>query len=128
MTSQRDTLREDVHFRLLRLLETNPELSQRDLAKALGVSTGGVHYVLSAFVKKGLVKLGNFRAAADKRRYSYVLTPKGIAAKTDLTKRFLSRKLSEYEILKTEIEEIGQDLPESELAAIKAKSRSAKSL
>ncbi|MCZ4297907.1 MarR family EPS-associated transcriptional regulator [Henriciella marina] len=124
MTSQRNTLREDVHFRLLRLLETNPELSQRDLAKALGVSTGGIHYVLSALIQKGLIKLGNFRAASDKRRFSYVLTPKGIAAKTDLTRRFLSRKLAEYEVLKAEIDEIGQDFSESELAAMKARHRS----
>lgn len=77
MTTQRDKLREDVQFRILRLLQDNPEMSQRDLAKAVGVSTGGIHYVLNALLDRGLLRLGNFTAAEDKRRYAYVLTPKG---------------------------------------------------
>lgn len=79
MTNQRDTLRDDVQFRILHLLRENPEMSQRDLAKAIGINTGGTHYVLGALLDKGLLKLGNFTAAVDKRRYAYVLTPKGIA-------------------------------------------------
>lgn len=97
-------------------------MSQRDLARAVGVSTGGVHYVLGALLEKGLVKLGNFSAAEDKRRYAYVLTPKGIAAKADLTKRFLARKMAEYDLLKAEIEAVVADLPQGELDKIKAKS------
>ncbi|MFN3661808.1 MarR family EPS-associated transcriptional regulator [Yoonia sp.] len=122
MTTQREKLREDVQFRILRLLQDDPEMSQRDLARAVGVSTGGVHYVISALLEKGLVKLGNFSAAEDKRRYAYVLTPKGIAAKADLTKRFLTRKMAEYDLLRAEIEAVAADLPQNELAKIKAKS------
>jgi len=116
MTTQRDKLREDVQFRILRLLQDNPEMSQRDLAKAVGVSTGGIHYVLNALLDKGLLKLGNFTAAEDKRRYAYVLTRKGIAAKADLTKRFLVRKMAEYELLKAEIDEVRDGLSDAEMA------------
>ncbi|MEO1987383.1 MAG: MarR family EPS-associated transcriptional regulator [Martelella sp.] len=120
MTPQRDKLREDVQFRILRLLQGNPEMSQRDLARALGVSTSGVHYVLNALLEKGLIKLGNFTAAEDKRRYAYVLTRKGIAAKADLTKRFLVRKMAEYQLLKSEIDEVRGDLSDAEVAELKA--------
>jgi len=120
VTTQRDKLREDVQFRILRLLQDNPEMSQRDLAKAVGVSTGGIHYVLNALLDKGLLKLGNFTAAEDKRRYAYVLTRKGIAAKADLTKRFLVRKMAEYELLKAEIDEVRGELSDAEMAELKA--------
>ena len=106
MTSKRTKLQEDTHFRVLRLLQENPEMSQRELANAVGVSVGGMHYVLNALIDKGLVKLGNFTAAEDKRRYAYILTAKGIAEKAAVTKRFLKRKMKEYEVLKAEIEEL----------------------
>lgn len=103
MTTQRDKLREDVQVRILRLLQDNPEMSQRELAKAVGVSTGGIHYVLSALLDKGLIKLGNFTAAEDRRRYAYILTAKGITEKARLTRAFLARKMEEYEALRAEI-------------------------
>ena len=78
-------------------------MSQRELAEAVGVSVGGMHYVLNAFIEKGLVKLGNFSASEDKRRYAYILTPKGMARKATLTRAFLLRKMEEYEQLKAEI-------------------------
>jgi EPS-associated MarR family transcriptional regulator len=109
MTSKRTKLQEDTHFRVLRLLQENPEMSQRELAEAVGVSVGGIHYVLNALIDKGLVKLGNFTAAEDKRRYAYVLTPKGIKEKSIITSRFLKRKLAEYEALKQEIEELRRE-------------------
>jgi len=109
MATQRDKLREDVRYRILRLLQDNPEMSQRDLAKAVGVSTGGIHYMLRALLQKGLIKLENFTAAEDKRRYTYVLTRDGIAEKAALTKRFLSRKLEEFEALRSEIEALQAD-------------------
>ena len=109
MTSKRTKLQEDTHFRVLRLLQENPEMSQRELAAAVGVSVGGMHYVLNALIEKGLVKLGNFTAAEDKRRYAYVLTPKGIKEKSIITSRFLKRKLAEYEALKQEIEELRRE-------------------
>ncbi|NDR56617.1 MarR family EPS-associated transcriptional regulator [Aliiruegeria sabulilitoris] len=95
---------EDARFRILHLLQSNPEMSQRDLAAAAGISIGKVHYVLNAFVEKGLVKIGNFTAANDKRRYTYILTRKGLSEKAALTGQFFRRKLTEYEALKAEIE------------------------
>ncbi len=85
-------------------------MSQRELAQVVGVSVGGMHYVLSALVEKGLVKLGNFTSSEDKRRYAYILTPKGIARKAALTRAFLTRKLEEYEALKYEIEQLRSEL------------------
>ena len=101
--------REDVRFRVLRLLEENPEFSQRDIARHLGVSLGAVNFCLSALVEKGHVKVNNFRAADNKLRYAYLLTPKGIAEKAALTSRFLRRKLREYEALRLEIEALVED-------------------
>lgn len=114
MAGQRTKTQEDVRFRVLRLLHDNSEMSQRELADAVGISNGSAHYLLSALIDKGLVKLGNFTAARDKRRYAYILTPKGIAEKAAITKRFLERKIQEFDALKTEIEvlrdEFGDDL------------------
>lgn len=110
MTCKRTKLQEDTHFRVLRLLQENPEMSQRELAEAVGVSVGGIHYVLNALIDKGLVKLRNFTAAEDKRRYAYVLTPKGISRRAILTKEFLIRKMAEYEALREEIEALQSDL------------------
>ncbi len=106
MTSKHSQIREDTQFRVLRLLQGNPEMTQRELARAVGISVGGIHYVLNALIEKGLLKLGNFTAAKDKRRYAYILTPKGIAAKSVIARRFLARKIEEYEALKAEIESL----------------------
>ena len=89
---------------MLRALEANPELSQRQLAAELGVSLGGVNYALKALMERGFVKAGNFRKSGRKVVYLYVLTPAGIAEKTSLAVAFLGRKLAEYEVLKQEIE------------------------
>lgn len=113
MTSKRTKLQEDTHFRVLRLLQENPEMSQRELAEAVGVSVGGIHYVLNALIDKGLVKLGNFTAAEDKRRYAYVLTPKGIARKAALTRAFLVRKMEEYRALKREIDQLVDEIEDN---------------
>jgi EPS-associated MarR family transcriptional regulator len=120
MTSKRSKLQEDTHFRVLRLLQENPEMSQRELAAAVGVSVGGIHYVLNALIDKGLVKLGNFTAAEDKRRYAYVLTPKGIKEKSLITGRFLKRKLAEYEALKQEIEELRREQQDGDQSLLKS--------
>lgn len=110
MTSKRTKLQEDTHFRVMRLLQENPEMSQRELAAAVGVSVGGMHYVLNALIEKGLVKLGNFTAAEDKRRYAYILTPKGLSEKSAITRRFLVRKIEEYEALKNEIDALASEI------------------
>ncbi len=111
MTSKRTKLQEDTHFRVLCLLQENPEMSQRELAEAVGASVGGMHYVVNALIDKGLVKLGNFTAAEDKRRYAYILTPKGIARKVALTRAFLARKIEEYRALREEIEKLKAEIP-----------------
>ena len=101
---------EDVRFRVLRMLQENPNFSQRDIAKALDVSLGGINYCLSALVEKGHVKIRNFRASNNKLGYTYFLTPMGISEKTALTGRFLQRKMEEYEALIAEIEEIKAEI------------------
>mgnify|MGYP002633715726 FL=1 len=118
MTTQRDKLREDVQFRILRLLQDNPEMSQRELAKAVGLSTGGIHYVLNALLDKGLLKIENSTTTKDKRRYAYLLTSEGMASKADLTTRFLMRKIADYELLKAEIDEVCEDLSDTEMAEL----------
>lgn len=92
------------------MLEEQPDLSQRQMAEELGVSLGAVNYCLKALAEKGQVKIRNFRAANNKLRYAYVLTPGGLAEKTRLTGRFLKRKMAEYEALKAEIEAIQESL------------------
>lgn len=114
MAGQRNKIQEDVRFRVLRLLYDNPAVSQRELADAVGISNGSAHYLLSALLDKGLIKLGNFSSAQDKRRYAYILTPKGLAEKAMITKQFLERKIQEYDALKAEIalikDELGDDV------------------
>ena len=118
MTTQLNNLREDVKFRILRLLQDNPEMSQRELAKAVSLSTGGIHYVLNALLDKGLLKIENSNKTEDKRRYAYVLTRRGINAKANLAKGFLVRKMADYELLKTEIDEVREDLSDTEATAL----------
>ena len=89
---------------MLRALEVNPELSQRNLAAELGVSLGGVNYALKALVERGFVKADNFRKSGNKVAYLYVLTPRGVAEKASLATAFLGRKFEEYEVLRQEIE------------------------
>ena len=96
--------RDELRLRVLRALEANPELSQRQLAAELGASLGGVNYALKALVERGSIKADNFRKSGKKAAYLYVLTPKGIAEKSLLATAFLGRKLEEYEVLRQEIE------------------------
>ena len=96
--------RDELRLRVLRALDANPELSQRQLAAELGVSLGGVNYALKALVERGFVKAGNFRKSGNKVAYLYVLTPQGVAEKAALAAAFLGRKLEEYEVLRQEIE------------------------
>jgi len=95
---------------ILKLLQAQPQMSQRDLAQAMGVSLGKANYCLKALMDKGLVKLGNFRNNPDKRHYAYLLTPAGIEERTRITLAFLRRKVVEYETLEREIEELRGDL------------------
>jgi EPS-associated MarR family transcriptional regulator len=99
----------ELQFRVLRLLESNPNLSQRELSKSLGVSLGGVNYCLNALISKGSIKIQNFKNNQNKWVYAYLLTPQGIAEKTALTGAFLKRKMQEYQQLKEEIEALSQE-------------------
>ena len=110
MSSRRAKLQEDTKFRLMKLLSKNPQISQRKMAKALGVSFGGINYCLSALIEKGLVKIQNFSQNQNKFSYRYLLTPSGIAEKSMLTSSFLKRKMIEYETLKFEINALKEEL------------------
>ena len=106
MTSRQAKLQEDTYFQVLSLLEQNPDLTQREMAQILGLSTTGLNYCLKALIDKGCVKMQNFAQSKNKFGYIYILTPQGIAEKAVLTGRFLERKLAEYELLRAEIETI----------------------
>ena len=101
--------REDVHFRVLRLIEKSPEASQREIAEELGVSLGAVNYCVKALLDKGHVKLANFKASKNKLGYVYVLTPEGIAHRAGLAARFIERKLEEYDAIRAELEQLQAD-------------------
>lgn len=104
MTSRQSKLQEDTAYRVMRLLQDNPDITQRELARELGISVGGLNYCLKALMQKGWVKMQNFAHAKNKFGYIYVLTPSGVAEKAALTKHFLQRKLEEYDALSQEIE------------------------
>ena len=95
---------------LLKLLQEQPQLSQRDLARAMGVSLGKANYCLKALMDKGLVKFGNFRKNPDKAQYAYLLTAAGLEEKSRITMSFLRRKVAEYQALEMEIEQLRGDL------------------
>jgi len=101
---------DSLRYSLLKLLAENPHLSQRELAKELGISLGMTNYCLRALIDKGLVKAGNFKNSRSKAAYLYKLTPKGIEEKARVTYRFLKQKQREYEELKQEIERLRQEV------------------
>ena len=94
----------ETHLRVLRLLQANPHITQRELADELGVSVGKVNYCMKELLKKGLVKMQNFSKSHNKLSYAYLLTPSGVTAKARLTAEYLRIKMDEYEALKREIE------------------------
>ncbi len=97
---------DNTSYGLLKTLENNPSLSQRDLAKRLGISLGKVNFCLNALVEKGCVKVNNFRNSDNKLAYAYLLTPRGVEQKARMTVEFLQIKLQEYQRLHKEIEEL----------------------
>lgn len=103
-------LSDEMRYKLLRLLETHPEMSQRDVARELDISLGRVNFCLKALVHKGWIKATSFKNSQNKAAYMYLLTPRGIQAKSRLTVRFLRAKVREYESLRTEIEEIRREV------------------
>jgi EPS-associated MarR family transcriptional regulator len=102
-------LTDETRYRILKLLEADPQASQRRIADELGISLGRVNFCLKALVDKGLVKVNNFRNNANKRAYLYLLTPRGIEEKTRVTLRFLKVKLEEYEALKSDLVQLQRE-------------------
>lgn len=103
MSSRQLEQAEDLHFRVLKMLQDRPDMSQRELAEVLGVSNGKLHYCMKALMEKGLVKLGNFAQSKHHLGYAYLLTPAGMKKKAAMTGAFLKRKMAEYEALQAEI-------------------------
>jgi len=101
---------QEIHLKVLRELEANPDVTQRQLAQQLGVSLGKANYCLKALIDKGFIKARNFKNSENKRAYLYVLTPHGIEEKSRISVSFLKRKMGEYERLKTEIEELKREV------------------
>jgi len=104
------TLGEETRYKLMRLLEANPGMSQRDAARELGISLGKLNFCVRALIRKGLVKATRFKNSRNKAAYMYLLTPRGIEEKASLTLAFLQIKMREYETLRDEIEQIRRDV------------------
>ncbi|NBQ26028.1 MAG: MarR family EPS-associated transcriptional regulator [Verrucomicrobia bacterium] len=102
-------LNDENRYKLLKLLHDNPDMNQRQIASALGLSLGKANFCLKALVEKGLVKVGNFSRSPNKKAYVYLLTLRGIEEKAAVTRDFLERKQKEYEDLKAEIEELQKE-------------------
>lgn len=112
--SRQTKIQEDTAYRVMRLLQAQPDISQRALADELGISLGALHYCLKALVDKGFVKLENFHHSKRKLKYAYILTPAGMAHKVAITGRFLKRKLEEYDALKAEIEALKAEVAQQD--------------
>ncbi len=109
-SSRQARLQQDTHFRVLRILQEDPDLTQRELAQRLGVSVGALNYCLKALMAKGWVKMQNFNGSKNKFGYIYILTPRGIAERAALASNFLRRRLEEYDALRLEIETLRSEL------------------
>ncbi len=101
---------DEIRYRLLTYLNKHPEASQREVAEQLGVSVGKVNYCLRALIEKGLVKMRNFRNSRRKLAYTYILPPKGIEEKVNVTRCFLRRKIAEYDSISAEIERLTREV------------------
>ena len=104
------TPEEQAHFRVLKAIEDNPDITQRELAERLGLSLGKTNFLINALLEKGAIKMENFRRSDTKlKKIAYLLTPSGIAERLRLTQGYLERKRHEYENLRAEIEALEQD-------------------
>ena len=118
--SEFPSLQEENHLKVLRFLEVNPQLSQRDLADALGISLGKTNYCLKALLGKGFIKMQSFNKSQNKLAYAYLLTPTGITEKAGLTVRFLARKVAEFESLTLEIEALKSEVNQAPVNPVKS--------
>lgn len=103
-------LSDEYRYKILKKLAADPKISQRDLARDLGISVGRANYCIQALIAKGLIKANNFKNSQNKKAYMYLLTPKGLAEKMHATTRFLQIKMSEYEALQREIETLRNEV------------------
>jgi EPS-associated MarR family transcriptional regulator len=108
-----NTSQTDIHLKVLRQVEANPEITQRELAKQLGVSLGKVNYCLKALIDRGWIKVNNFRSSQRKSAYAYLLTPSGVEQKAKITLRFLKQRMKEYEQIREEIAELEREVREN---------------
>ena len=106
-------MNEDVHLKVLRILEERPKITQRELSDELGISLGKANYCLKSLIEKGWIKANNFKNSKNKKAYAYLMTPRGIDEKARMTVRFLGRKVKEYESLKKEIEQLREEVGSS---------------
>ena len=102
-------LTDEYRYKILKELEANPEISQRALAKGLGISLGKANFCIQALIEKGFIKANNFRNSQNKKAYFYYLTTKGIEEKASITLQFLKCKMAEYQALKTEIKHLQRE-------------------
>jgi len=98
------------HYKILKQLDNNPKINQRQLAQDMDVSLGKINYCLKALIDKGWIRVQRFKQSSNKTAYLYLLTPEGIAAKARLTRSFLQYKIAEYDRLKQEIEQLEQEV------------------
>ena len=116
MDSRRNDYHEDARFRVLNMINENPQMTTREIAQKIGISNGSAYYLLTSLIDKGFIKLLNFSQNKQKLKYSYLLTPKGIREKSLITSKFLARKKHEFEALREEInsleEIVGQNINE----------------
>ena len=106
-------MNEEIPYKLFKLIEEDPDISQRKLAKEMGISLGKANYCLKGLMDKGWLKARNFKNSNNKIAYAYVLTPKGLREKAKITTLYLKNKVREYEMLKREIEKLQQEVSES---------------
>lgn len=101
---------DEIHYKILKLLESQPDMSQRELSRELGVSLGKANYCIKAMLDRGWVKARNFKNSRNKIAYAYLLTPQGVEKKAKMTARFLKRKIQEFEQLKRDIEQLKKEV------------------
>ena len=121
-------MNDETHYRLLKLIEANPEVSQRELADAMGVSLGKINYCLRAVIERGWIKARNFTKSQNKRAYAYYLTPKGATEKAKVTARFLKCKMDEYQYLTMQIEQLKQEVEKMDRVAEEVKESASSSI
>jgi len=108
-----DSFNQALRYRLLNILNEEPRLTQKAMAERMGVSVGKVNYCIKEFTKKGIVKVKSFRDSRNKKRYLYILTPKGMEERVKISIRFLKAKMEEYDLIRSYIKELYNDMDQS---------------